>query len=285
MQEPTCSVRECRIVGEWQRKRRRAPGLILLLVIASYVNGLEVEQVLLKEADEIQPWMVELRRELHKIPELRFDLHKTSALVRKTLDELGIKYRYPVAQTGIVATIGEGEPAFALRADMDALPILEETDLDFKSTHEGKMHACGHDTHTTMLLGAAKLLKAREGELRGRVVLLFQPAEEGGAGGKIMAQQGALEGVSGIHGLHIWPAEPSGTIASRFGTIMAAADAFHIKIEGRGGHAATPHLSVDPVVAGALIVAALQPLVSRETSPTDSVVVTVARFQYRAGGA
>ncbi|KAK9836327.1 hypothetical protein WJX81_005563 [Elliptochloris bilobata] len=232
--------------------------------------------------------MTKTRRHLHTIPELLYDLPETSSYVREVLDELRIPYKYPVAQHGIVATVGKEEPVFALRSDMDALPILEEVAADtqaFESTKQGHMHACGHDTHMTMLLGAARLLKAREaaGQLRGSVRLLFQPAEEGGAGGRAMVSEGALQGVAGAHAIHVWPGLPSGTIASRAGTIMAAADRFWVRVSGRGGHGAMPHLAVDPVVAAAAAVGALQPLVARETSPTTSAVVTVAEFNTGPG--
>ncbi|BDA48415.1 IAA-amino acid hydrolase ILR1-like 5 [Coccomyxa sp. Obi] len=231
----------------------------------------------------LMPYLQEVRRHLHTIPELMYDLPKTSAYVKAELDKLGVPYKYPVAGSGILATIGQGEPKFALRADMDALPIQEEVDVDFKSTHPGKMHACGHDTHMTMLLGAAALLKAREADLGGTVLLLFQPAEEGGAGGKKFVEEGALEGVSGVHGIHVIPFLPAGIVASRDGTIMAAADRFFVDVVGRGGHAAIPQLTIDPVVASAAIVGALQPLVSRETSPTDAAVISVSRFNTGEG--
>ncbi|CAL5224261.1 g6919 [Coccomyxa viridis] len=229
------------------------------------------------------PYIRDVRRHLHTIPELLYDLPKTSEYIRSQLDKFSIAYKHPIAETGILATIGKGEPKFALRTDMDALPIEEAVDVDFRSTHPGKMHACGHDTHMAMLLGAATLLKAREAELPGTVLLLFQPAEEGGAGGKRFVEEGTLEGVLGIHGIHVWPALPAGLITSRDGTIMAAADRFWVNITGRGGHAAMPHLSIDPVVAASQVVVALQPLVSRETSPTDSAVVSVCEFNTGPG--
>jgi IAA-amino acid hydrolase len=174
-------------------------------------------------------------------------------------------------------------PIFALRADMDALPIPEDSGVPFPSKNAGVMHACGHDAHMAMLLGAAKVLKSHSPSLPGDVRLIFQPAEEGGAGGKVMADAGVLDGVAGVAGLHVWPDLPAGVLASRPGTLMAAAGRWDVRVQGRGGHGALPHLTADPVVAGAAVVAALQPLVSRETSPTRGAVLTVARFNTGEG--
>lgn len=239
-------------------------------------------QELLGEARGIQGWIVELRRRLHRHPELMYEEVETSRLVRETLDDLGISYRWPVAETGVVATLGTGDaPCIALRADMDALPIHEEADVDFRSEVDGKMHACGHDCHTAMLLGAARLLKERESELRGTVKLFFQPAEEGGAGGDRMCKEGALENptVQRAFGIHVWPFAPSGTLAGRVGTFLAAAGCLRIKVAGRGGHAATPHLDIDPVVTAAKIVTELQTIVSRELDPLASGVVSVTTLR------
>lgn len=239
-------------------------------------------QELLSEAKDIQGWIVALRRRLHRHPELMYEEVETSRLVRETLDELGIDYRWPVAETGVVATLGTGgAPCVALRADMDALPIHEEADVDFRSEVDGKMHACGHDCHTAMLLGAAKLLKAREASLQGTVKLFFQPAEEGGAGGDRMCEEGVLENpaVQRAFGIHVWPFVPSGTIAGRAGTFLAAAGTLHIEVVGRGGHAATPHLTVDPVATAAKIVTELQTIVARELDPLDAGVVSITAMR------
>ena len=238
---------------------------------------MQTEQVV-REAKEIQDWILERRRQLHRHPELMYEEVQTSRLVRETLDELGIVYRYPLAETGVVATLGDGDgPCVALRADMDALPIHEEADVPFRSELDGKMHACGHDCHTAMLLGAARLLKSHEAEIRGTVKLIFQPAEEGGAGGKRMSEEGALQGpdVERIFGLHVWPQLPVGTIGAREGVFLAAAGTLTITLRGTGGHAAMPHLAVDPVVTSAKIITELQTLVSRETDPLDSAVISI----------
>ena len=233
---------------------------------------------LLQEARDLQDWIVGLRRELHRHPELMFDLPRTSALVRRELDSLGIQYRHPVADCGVVATLGDGDgPCVALRADMDALPIEEEADVDFRSEIPGQMHACGHDCHTAMLLGAARILKTRESEIRGTVKLLFQPAEEGGGGGLRMCDEGALENpkVERAFGIHVFAQIPTGVIASRAGTLLASAGTLEIVVEGRGGHAAMPHLTVDPVATAARIVCELQTIVARELDPTVPGVVSV----------
>lgn len=236
--------------------------------------------VLLNEAKTLQEWLAGIRRQIHRRPELMYEEVETSALVRKTLDELGISYRSPIAETGVLAQIGAGDGAcVALRADMDALPIYEQTDVEFKSEINGKMHACGHDCHTAMLLGAARLLKQHETELPGTVKLLFQPAEEGGAGGDRMCAEGALDNprVQRIFGLHVWPWTPTGSITSRPGTFLAAAGELEIKVTGMGGHAATPHLAIDPVTTAAKIILELQTVVSRETDPLNSAVISITR--------
>ncbi len=236
------------------------------------------DEELLQAAESARDWMVAIRRELHQYPELGYQEFRTSELVRRTLDELGIRYRHPVAETGVVATLGGGEgPCIALRADMDALPITEEADVSFRSRNEGRMHACGHDCHTAMLLGAARVLKERESTLRGTVTLLFQPAEEGGAGGLRMCEEGALADppVERIFGLHVWPLLPTGNIGSRAGTFLAATSSVAIEIAGKGGHAAMPHLAVDPVVTAAKVIGDLQTIVSRELDPLDSGVVSI----------
>ena len=223
--------------------------------------------------------IVALRRDIHREPELGFDTKKTADKVLAALDGLPLEVETGVAENGIVATlhgVGDG-PTVALRADMDALPIQEETDLQFASQAEGRMHACGHDGHTSMLVGAAHALaqdSVRE-RLNGTVKFVFQPAEEGGGGGRVMVEEGVAEGVDSIFALHLWPGLPFGTVATKAGPIMAAADGFEMEIKGSGGHGAMPHLSADAIVIAAQVVTALQTVVSREVDPVEPAVLTV----------
>ncbi len=230
------------------------------------------------------PELVALRRDLHAHPELGYHEHRTSAVVRRWLDALDVPYRAGLAGgTGVVAHLpatrpeGRSRPAVALRADMDALPIVEATGAPYASSTPGVMHACGHDGHTAILLGVAKLLAGLD-DRPNPVTLLFQPAEEGGAGGRRMVEDGALDGVGVVYGLHGWPDVPLGTVASRPGTLMAACDRFDVAVAGRGGHAAQPDRTRDPVLAAAHVVTALQTVVSRNAAPGDGAVVTVASF-------
>ena len=230
------------------------------------------------ESMSISDWIISIRRELHEHPELMYEEFKTSKLIRRELDKLEISYKHPIAETGVLASIGNGNgPCVALRADMDALPIHEETDVSFKSKIDGKMHACGHDCHVSMLLGAARLLKGKEDQINGTVKLLFQPAEEGGAGGKLMREEGALKNpaVERIFGLHVWPQMPSGQIGSREGTFLAATSSLSLTVKGVGGHAAVPQLTKDPVLTSARIITNLQSIISRELDPLDSGVVSI----------
>ena len=231
------------------------------------------------ESKSLSDWIIKIRRELHEHPELMYEEFKTSELIRRELDKLEITYKHPVAETGVLASIGNGNgPCVALRADMDALPIHEETDVPFKSKIDGKMHACGHDCHVSMLLGAAKLLKEKENKINGTIKLLFQPAEEGGAGGKLMREEGVLENpeVERIFGLHVWPQMPTGQIGSREGTFLAATSFLDLTVKGVGGHAAVPHLTRDPVLTSAQIITNLQSTISRELDPLDSGVVSIS---------
>ena len=233
---------------------------------------------IVSQSREIHQWIVEKRRAIHRHPELMYEEFETSRLVQSTLSDLGIEYEKDIAVTGVVGVVGNGEgPCIALRADMDALPIHEEADVDFRSQIDGKMHACGHDCHTAMLLGAARVLKNNESEINGTIKLIFQPAEEGGAGGKMMRDQGVLENpdVEQIFGLHVSDKLPTGTLASKEGTLLAATSSIKIIVSGNGGHAAMPHLTVDPVVTGSKIVVELQTLVSRELDPLESGVISI----------
>ncbi len=231
--------------------------------------------------DRLQQMLVDVRRQLHRHPEVAFEEYETTRSIAGWLREADIRIAdYPL-KTGLVAEIGRraGGPIVALRADIDALPIQEETGLPFASAVPGKMHACGHDFHMAVILGAALLLRAREEELPGTVRLIFQPAEEKGTGAAYAIDAGALEGVAGIFGLHNKPDLPVGTVGIRPGALMAGVDGFRIDVTGVGTHAAVPHAGVDPIVVAAQIVTALQTIVSRSISPLDSAVVSVTKLQ------
>jgi hippurate hydrolase len=225
--------------------------------------------------------IIALRRDIHREPELGFDTERTAQKVLAALDGLPLDIETGVARNGIVATLWGGEgPTVALRADMDALPIEEETGLPFSSEIEGRMHACGHDGHTSMLVGAAHALSQRDlrDRLNGTVKFVFQPAEEGGGGGRVMVDEGVADDVASIFALHLWPGLPFGKVATKAGPIMAAADAFEMEIRGSGGHGAMPHLAADAVVIAAQVVTTLQTVVSREIDPVEPAVLTVGEI-------
>jgi amidohydrolase len=229
--------------------------------------------------EQIRAW----RREIHRYPELTFTEQRTAGLVNATLMSLGIPTETEVAKTGVVGHIQGGEgPTVGLRADMDALPITEVNETDFNSTRPGIMHACGHDAHTAILLGAATLLKglADEQRLPGNIRLLFQPSEEaqdaeGKSGGMRMVEEGALQGLDAVFGLHVDPSNDVGVVATREGPMMAAADRFRATIRGSGGHAARPQATVDPIALVAHVINAIQQVVSRRINPLEPAVITI----------
>lgn len=231
--------------------------------------------------DEHYEEMVEIRRHLHKNPELSFQEEETAAFIASYYDTLQIPTRTKVGGHGVLAFI-EGAspgPTIALRADFDALPIHDEKDVPYKSTKPGVMHACGHDGHTATLLVLAKILHTHRDQLKGKIVLIHQHAEEYAPGGaKPMIEDGCLDGVDVIFGTHLWSSEPCGTILYKSGNFMAAADRFSIQVQGKGGHGAQPHLTKDAVLIGSQIVANLQQVVARKVNPIDSAVVSVGGF-------
>ena len=233
-----------------------------------------------KDARNLTARVTEIRRDLHRHPELGFREVRTAKLVSEFLAEHGIEHRTGVAETGVLATIRGSAPGpvVALRADMDALPIEEKTDSPARSETKGVMHACGHDGHVAILLGAAEILQKRRQELAGTVRLAFQPAEEGLGGAVPLLDQGALEDpkADAAFALHIWNSVPAGRISLAPGPVMAAADEFAIRVIGRGGHGSQPQETLDPVVAAASIVTALQSVVNRNIDPLDPAVLTVA---------
>ncbi|HJN29780.1 MAG: M20 family metallopeptidase [Candidatus Latescibacteria bacterium] len=234
--------------------------------------------------DLIQNHMADLiclRHEIHQNPELGYQEHGTAKRVVAALDGIeGLDIRTGVAETGVVVTLGVDRPGpmVALRADMDALAIQETSGLPYASATDGKMHACGHDGHTTCLVGAVRVLSAIRDELAGPVRFVFQPAEEGGGGGGRMCDEGVLDGVKAIFGLHGWPYLPQGELGVRSGPFLASSDRFRIVVDGQGAHAAFPHQGVDPIPIAAQIVLGLQTIASRQTDPLDAVVVTVAQI-------
>lgn len=239
---------------------------------------------LLAAAREILPWMVEIRRDLHRHPELGLEEHRTSARVQDLLAELGIEHVGGLAGTGVLGTIrGEagGTRVVALRADLDALPLEEANDVPYRSTIPGRMHACGHDVHTAILFGAARLLADRRSTLPGTVKLIFQPAEETVGGARLLVEQGVLENpaVDAIFGLHVDPGMDVGWVGLRYGQRNASSDNLTVTIHGRSCHGAYPAAGVDAIVAAAQVVTALQSVVSRNVDARNSAVVTLGTIE------
>jgi len=234
--------------------------------------------------------LIAIRRDLHSHPELGFEEHRTSALVAEQLRQWGIEVHTGIGGTGLVGVVPGSSTrsgrAIGLRADMDCLPMQETGTVEWHSRFEGRMHACGHDGHTTMLLGAARYL-AQTRHFDGTVYLIFQPAEEGGGGGRVMVEEGLFERFPAdqVYALHNWPALAPGKVAVRPGPVMAATDEIEIVVRGKGGHAAMPHLAVDPVVVASHLILALQTIASRNVNPVDAVVVSLCSLQTSQLGA
>ena len=235
-----------------------------------------------KIVKEHEDLIIRLRRDLHKIPEVAYTEEKTSAYIVDYLEGKGFEVTKGIAKTGVVALLPLSGPGKTLlvRSDIDALPVEEETGLPFASEHPGVMHACGHDAHMAMVLGAATILKKIGKDLKGNIKFVFQPAEEGPGGAKPMIEEGVMENphVDYAVGCHLWPAIPEGTVGVRAGRLLAAMDRFDLKILGKGGHGAMPHLCVDALEVGTQVVGALQRIVSRQMNPLTPTVVTVGSF-------
>jgi len=229
----------------------------------------------------LTPEIGEWRRDFHANPEMGFEETRTAAIVAEKLRSFGVEVHTGIATTGVVGVLRNGDSGrvVGLRADMDCLPMTEETGAPHASTTPGKMHACGHDGHTAMLLGTAKYL-AESRNFDGTVVFLFQPAEEGGGGGRVMVEEGVMDrfGIQQVYGIHNDPLSDLGKISVVPGPILAAADTVALRIKGRGGHAARPHLAIDPVLVGSQLVVAIQSIVSRRTDPLDSLVISLCMF-------
>lgn len=232
-----------------------------------------------KSAFELKDKLIEMRRHFHQYPEIAFEEVKTSEYIADTLSKLDIEVKTGVAKTGVVGILkGDGDKTIGLRADMDALPVTEQNEVEYKSKNEGRMHACGHDSHMSMLLGAATILSQMKEQLKGNVKFIFQPSEESIPGGaKIMIEEGVLESpkVDAIFGMHVDPTIKTGKIGYKSGPFMAFSSEFSIVVKGKGGHAAVPQASIDPIVMASDIIQELQKIVSRWTSPIEPIVLTI----------
>jgi amidohydrolase len=223
--------------------------------------------------------VIALRRDFHQHPELGFEEVRTAGIVADRLERLGYEVRTRVAETGVIGILRTGKPGLTilLRADMDGLPVEEQSGVEFASINKGKMHACGHDGHVAILLGAAQIIAQQRDRLAGTIVLCFQPAEEGKGGAKVMVEEGVLEDphVDRVYGLHLLSQAPCGVIRVRPGPVMASSDSLEIKIRGRGGHGAAPHETIDPILTAAHFITQLQSVVSRKVEPIEPAVVTI----------
>ena len=236
---------------------------------------MNIRQEIINIKDSIIHW----RRDFHQYPELAFNEYRTGDVIAKELRSMGLEPKEKVGKTGVTADLKCGDgPVIAIRADMDGLPIEETSGLDFSSKNKGVMHACGHDGHMAMLLGAAKILSENRNKYNGTVRFIFQPAEEGEGGARYMIDDGCLNGVDEIYGIHVWNYQPVGEVGIKDGPVLAAADMFDIKVRGIGGHGAAPQGTVDTIVVSSHLVQALQTIVSRNTNPLESTVITVGKI-------
>ncbi|MBD3192875.1 MAG: amidohydrolase [Candidatus Heimdallarchaeota archaeon] len=239
----------------------------------------QIKEILIKEVKELEDYLIKTRRHIHMYPETAYEEEKTASFIESELQKIGYETER-TAGTGVITTIkGKEGKTIALRADIDALNVTEENEVPYKSKIPGKMHACGHDCHTACLLTAAKVLYKYKDRLPGTVKLIFQPAEEGGAGAQKICQEGHLDDVDTVFGLHVWQGLEAGKIGLKKGGMMASADSFTISLKGLGGHAASPHLTIDPTAVLVDIYNALQKIVSREIDPLSKVVITSPNMQ------
>ena len=236
---------------------------------------------IIEEVLKLKDYTIQQRRDFHRHPELGFEEHRTAGIVAKTLEDLGMEVTTGVGKTGVVGLLhGQTEsPVVMLRFDMDALPILEENEVDYASEEPGKMHACGHDSHMAVGLTVAKILAARKESLPGTIKFVFQPAEEGAGGGERVVSEGVLENPKPdyVVAMHVWNEKPVGWFGLATGPVMAGSEIFKVTVTGKGGHGAAPHHSVDPIAASAQIITALQTVVSRTVNPLDKAVLSVCR--------
>ncbi|TDP26300.1 amidohydrolase [Halanaerobium congolense] len=248
------------------------------------MNELDISQKILNKAAEIEPKIIKIRHQIHQNPELSFQEKETAALAAAEMHKLGFKVRKNIFGTGVTAIFknsnAENSKTLLIRADMDALPVLEKNDLEYISKNEGVMHACGHDGHTAILIGTAVVLKELAQEFEGNLKFLFQPGEETSGGAAGMIKEGVLENpqVDAALGLHLWGSTAEGVVEYKSGPFMASPDHFDLKIIGKGGHAARPHNTIDPIPIGAEIISTLQKIVSRRVDPLESAVISVCNF-------
>src|SRR5438128_3375075 len=258
---------------------------LLRPAIAKHPGGSMSQSDHLKsDIDELVPDMIAMRRDLHEHPELAFEEVRTSGIVAQRLRTMGLEVQTGVAKTGVIGLLRggaskAGAKTIAIRADMDALPIHEMNEINYRSTIDGKMHACGHDGHTSILLAVADLLNKRRADLTGNMKFVFQPAEDRVGGAEPMIREGAMQNVDSIIGLHLISDYPLVRVGVRAGAVFASADKFILTVKGKGGHAAMPETTVDPIVISAYIINALQTLISRENSPLNHAVITLDKIK------